>query len=1244
MKTPMKMHVKILKYWLASAFLFSWLSSAQAADLSLSTAPLYLGTAVDPNVFFLLDDSGSMDWSVLTVAHNRYNQYWEDIYDYYDSNYRVTSGNWYSLVSSEVCFRRRGCRTSVGDENIYYMYTNPDNLYESFGDATPETDPETAIVDWRGLSSDFNVLYYNPETDYEPWVGLSDATFTNVDSNPQPGSNGYGENKDLTGFTYYVWEDSHGYSGSYPDGPSDITDGANGEVDLWDNRTRYVVGSSSIAITSYTTASATTVISLGNNCDYSDATDTIPYENCYGTSESNSTVSGVNEWGRTLAQEKQNIANWYEFYRKRSYVAKAAISHVMGDQKNFRYGMTVTENWDSFFVEVPDSSVTDYTAHNANMLDTLYTYQWPRQSTPLRTGLEVAGKYYDAALSGKSDPYISQCQQSFTILFTDGYWNGGNPSYSISDADGDGVSLTLADVAKYYYDKDLSPLTDNVPASAIDPNTAQHMVTFGVAYGVKGNLVDTNADGYPDPELAEDGDWGNPFYNSLAKIDDLWHAAYNSKGLYIEAKYPAEVTDAITDTLSEIADRVGSSASVATNSGSLEAGSHLFQARFDSDKWSGQLLAFALNADGTLQPDPDWDARDELESLDYNSGREIITYNPTANSGAGAGIPFRFPTDYQSPDADSDLNATQLAALMTNAPNSFGTANASEKTANQTYGQNLLNYLRGDRSNEGSSASKFRERNYKLGDIVDSDPQFVGAPRERYPDALEAKPYSTFKSTYSSRASMVYVGANDGMLHGFRESDGTELMAYVPSKLYSTLYELGNQDYSHRYYVNEAPTIVDVYMSGKYDAVSASNGSWRSALVGSLGGGGQGLFALDVTNPANFDESNAADLVLWEFTDEDDADMGYSYSVPSVFKMADGSWAAIFGNGYNNTDADGHASTTGHAVLYVVDIEDGSILRKIDTGAGSTGTPNGLATPALIDVDSDNVVDYAYAGDLQGNMWKFDFTSSTPANWDVAWESGGTPQPLFTTATDQPITTRPAVAYHPDNLGGFMVYFGTGKYLETFDDDAVGAPTQSFYGVWDKNESTLTPFTRSNLLEQTIDNQYSKGYDLNDDMVDDTFYNLRDVSDNAIDFTTDMGWYIDLYPQKIEGVANTNNFGERQVSNALVRDGRVIFTTLLPSQGLCDFGGSSFPMQVSYRTGGALNFPAFDLNGDGVFDDSDTLASGKQSDVGIVPTLSILLDNDTEIAYGSGSSGAIDVIQLNPGALAFGRQSWRQLR
>lgn len=201
---------------------------------------------------------------------------------------------------------------------------------------------------------------------------------------------------------------------------------------------------------------------------------------------------------------------------------------------------------------------------------------------------------------------------------------------------------------RHYYSLYLSPLPNQVPTSLLNDNNKQHMVTFTVAFGVNGLLVDTDNDGWPNPPLAVNGNWGNPFSADPQKIDDLWHAAYNSKGVFVAAQSPQEVVDSIQDALANITDRAGSSASVATNSGTLNAGSYLYQARFDSADWSGQLLAFAINEDGSVDPVPDWNAANVLDSQNYNTGREIITFNPLADvipggTPEGQGVAFRWP-------------------------------------------------------------------------------------------------------------------------------------------------------------------------------------------------------------------------------------------------------------------------------------------------------------------------------------------------------------------------------------------------------------------------------------------------------------------------------------------------------------------------------------------------------------------------------------------------------------------------
>jgi len=1225
---------RVMGWWLLSLLGIAVTPGLHGAPLTLSNAPLFLGVSVDPNVFFMVDDSGSMDWEMLTRPHEYYVNYWEN-----GGVARNTDGLWETFSGTGTCTGRR---------SYTYIFDTADDAYNSCTYPQAQLQPEAHVRDWRGRSPQFNLMYYNPERTYVPWPGMPDASFTAARSNPQPGTAGYAVTRNLTGFIYEVAIDDHGFTGVRPTGPTSSTDGPNGMVDLFDSHVQYTVNAADISRRALTTASAAGMDALNTTCTLARAQAATPYSACFGTTSATTTITGadVDQYGRSVAQTQQNIANWYQYSRRRSLLTKGAIAAVISASPGFRFGLSVINNSATLFAQVPAAGLDEYSAHNNDLLDDLYSYPWPALGTPLRRGLERVGRYYDNVLA-MTDPIISACQQNFSVLFTDGFWNGPNPVGAIGNADGDANSPTLADVARYYYNTDLSPLPNQVPTSLLDDNNRQHMVTFTVAFGVDGLLVDTDNDGWPNPPLAVNGNWGNPFTADPQKIDDMWHAAYNSKGVFVSAQSPQEVVDSIQSALANIADRVGSSASVATNSGTLNAGSYLYQARFDSADWSGQLLAFAINEDGSVDPLPDWNAGDVLDTQNFNTGREIITFNPLADvvpggSPEGQGVAFRWPAAYKTPAALTDMSTSQISRLLTNAPHPAATAIAAQITANQAYGQAITDYLRGQTTNEGVGY-EFRVRNSVLGDIVNSDPRYVGQPSYRYPESIAPKSYSAFRTAYEDRDAIVYVGANDGMLHGFDEANGQERIAYIPHSVFRNLHLLPRQEYTHRYYVDSGPNIVDAYLATMDDPASAVDGLWRSVLVGGVGGGGQSVFALDVTDPDQFDEANAADLVLWEFDDTDDLDMGYTYGKPQIAKMANGRWAAVFGNGYNNTEADGNASATGRAVLYIVDLETGALIRKLNTNSGAAATPNGLATPTLVDYNGDLVVDLIYAGDLLGNVWKFDVTNASPAVWESDYMSGANPRPLFTTQANQPITTQVQVTFHPDGLDGFMVYFGTGKYLEVTDNQPLGQTTQAFYGIWDKNLAALTVFDSTDLVQQTINNQYAEAFDTDDDAVDDANYILRDMSDNDVDFASDMGWKLNLMPVQVEGAANASNFGERQVSNAVVRDGRVIFTTLIPSQQPCDFGGSSFVMQVNYRDGGALGFPAFDLNGDGVFDEVDTNASGRMSDVGIVPTLSILSDSDRDVAFGSGSSGDVDVFELNTGTTASGRQSWRQL-
>ena len=545
----------------------------------------------------------------------------------------------------------------------------------------------------------------------------------------------------------------------------------------------------------------------------------------------------------------------------------------------------------------------------------------------------------------------------------------------------------------------------------------------------------------------------------------------------------------------------------------------------------------------------------------------------------------------------------------------------------------------------------FRPRVSKLGDFVHSNPVYVGPPVSRYED----EEYKTFKTSFSGRTPVVYVGGNDGMLHGFDARNGEELLAFVPYAVADKLYELADPEYSHAYFVDGVQTSGDVCVG------LGATCSWKTILVGSLRSGGQGVYALDVTNPANFKESDAGSIFLWEFNRIHDSDMGFSFGKPLITELPDGKWGVIVANGYN--------SQNGKAVLYVLDALTGNQLAKIDTQSGTASSPNGLSSPTAVDTDLDGKVDFVYAGDLKGNMWKFDLRSTSQSNWKVSYSNGSNPLPLFSGGSNRPITVAPTVGRHPSEVG-YIVYFGTGKYIELTDNQSVGQSLQGFFGIWDDNRNDSdfsSSITNSDLLTQNILHELvlypndTNGDGSNDS--GDEAQTFRITSRNGICWsncggaTPHRGWVFEL-------ALNGANRGEKQVTKPQLRNNRVIFTTLLPAASACSSGGQSWLMELSSIDGSSLLEPPFDLNRDAEFNKEDVnYANWTTEDItsicpagqcpspagllgeGIMQTPTIIdCARGVECKYISGSGGSIDQIDENSGANSLGRQSWRELR
>ncbi len=989
----------------------------------------------------------------------------------------------------------------------------------------------------------------------------------------------------------------------------------------------------------------------------------------YDTGECGDTSS--NAGGVTFASlstaQKKNFANWYSYYRDRLSNAKYALSKVIAQaQSEVRMGhATLHNNGGNSNIKIETMNASITTNPKKALLKALHQAR-SDGGTPLRTKLDEAGKYYECVSgnifgldAGSSQCPIAtnasggSCQQNFTVLMTDGYWNGSFSGPGNTDTDGsgsydggayaDGYSDTLADVAMHYYERDLAPgLSNAVPVTAgVDEATHQHMVTYTIAFGVGGSLSANP------PNRTDAFAWPAVAANTSSTIDDLRHAAYNGRGQYLSARKPDELVTALQNTIGSIGDRTGSSASVAVNSRSLNTTTRLYQARFTSGEWSGDLRALAVNTSGDVSTQV-WSAKDQIKNQNWSTGRAILTRNGTI------GIPFRWTTS-----GGNALTATQQSNL-----NDDPTTTAVD---NDGQGSARLEYLRGSSANEGVGYNyRVRTGGYKLGDIVDSSPIYVGAPIA-LPN-LETTPHSDFRSAYVSRREMVYVGANDGMLHGFDAATGQEKIAYVPSMVFSNLNKLTDPSYAHRYFVNASPTAGDAY--GTFTNVSGvcASGCWRTVLAGGLGGGGKGIYALDVTDPDGsvttsgistallaFNENNAAKIALWEMpaTGANASNMGYVYGQPTVAKVKTGAnssaWAVIFGNGYNSANE--------NAVLYVVNAVTGAVIRDISLvapGYSATGNSNGLSMPAVVDTDGDYVTDRVYAGDLRGNLWRVDLTDNNPNNWKSAYGTAANPEPLFKavdgSGNEQPITVQPEAGTHPDGQSGYMVYFGTGRYLATSDNAASTSPVNTFYGIWDRGNVSQIP--RSKLLPQTISTVMVGSTTVrqvtNDTINWCTVSNIDSCTCNNTTSGKCLGWRDDLL------TATTGSLGEKSVSNPVLKGGtvpRIIFTTLIPETDACTAGGTGPMMELNPKNGGQLPVQVFDINGDGTIDSSDMIGgtipvAGIYPGIGIMPEPTIIRDsaNGTDLKVETGSSGAVMTIKNYVSGTTGGRQSWRQLK
>lgn len=775
------------------------------------------------------------------------------------------------------------------------------------------------------------------------------------------------------------------------------------------------------------------------------------------------------------------------------------------------------------------------------------------------------------------------CQKNFALLMTDGRpTNDSDIASVLRDYDGDCQNASPACLSEdrkpgQSYENTGTDYLDDVAAALRDIDLRPDL-SEGPDKPVVNNLI-TYTIGFADDQVIND-----PLMRDTAA---------NGGGLFLTAVNAEQLGQAFAGAANFILSNTGSAAAVAVNGPRLKAeGDNLaFQAIYNSGNWTGELIAYNLDPITGAVDSVKWRASEQLPAV---IDRKLFTWNPGENSVKPEGVLLAW----------NNLTADQRQALE------IGPAGVADGR-----GAQRLAYLRGDTSAEGDGADSFRPRNSLLGDIVNGDPVHVGNQNFGYdllPDP-EGSSYPGYRAGEAKeRPAMVYAGANDGFLHGFEAASGKELFAYMPAAVLAGANQLTFPQFreQHRFFVDGPPRANDAYIGG----------GWRTYLLGSLGAGGKSIFALDVTDPANF----SAGDIKWEFSDP--ANLGFTFSQPTVARLNNGKWVAIFGNGYQNAG--------NKAILYVLDLANGAVLKTLDTGVGSSTAPNGLSTPVPVDLNGDRIADVVYAGDLQGNLWEFDLggdATAAPDSWKVAF--GG--QPLFT-ARDadgrvQPITGRPAVARHPQK--GVMVFFGTGKYYESGDNDpSQNLAIESFYGIWDKG----APVLRKDLKRQEITGEMVK-------------FGLSLRTTTKVGTGGDGGWYLDL------AFPDGQKDGERVVSTPLLRHGRVVFPTIIPSNIPCG-KGSSWLMELDAMTGGRLEYTAFDLSGEGDFNETDfvpILEKDKEVDVPvsgvkfdtIIDTPGVIQGETSEIKFIVNPDGSIHGLLENIGpSLRSGRRSWRQLQ
>ena len=1221
-------------------FLYSVLAAQAQGDLA--QAPLNVQVQTPPGFIMALDNSGSMRTD--------------------ETLFRTSNGQGHFRYSNNSFFNGANLWTSVsgGGFSIFSHMTTGDGW-----NSTLNADTYGAL-----RSPEHNRAYFNPHVTYTPWLRGDETNDNNspvTAAPPDPRGNCSTGSRCLSNTSAKFTDATYNFT-TYREVTETWRDGFVMPAGTWlfnDKTCNRAPGSNT---TTSSWIQLTTNKTFGSNCEttfrYYPArvylsTDAPPPP---GFNLSRRVlVPGIGPSGSDMyrydiiapnfttggAEAVQNFANWWTYYGNRNRALIAGITNSLKGLSNMRVAAFE-------FVDPPalDSNLTMYDmgspTEKATLINQIRNLRANGSSTPSRRGSAYMINQFHRTDSGAPIKY--ECQRNAAMLFTDGFTNDSSGTlapisayFDVGDQDhslgapyggapysgGVASQNTIADYAMWGYLTNPRPDMPEgrvpVPASCpnagngIDCNPNLHVNFYGVTLGARGAIYDVNAAATANP-YTNPPSWTATSTTNLnpANVDDIWHASLNARGEFINANTPKDITDAMRRILMKVGSGASPSGSISMTGARIGARSlsvvPSYTVRNEGTDWSSTLAVAKVTADLTTGEVIDTSLWRGEETLAAQSHADRRTHTWIGTAGGTSLL----------------ASVTDLAAFCNNPRPGMSRCSAAEITALGVDASQAIDYFLGDTTREVQNGGVLRDRATVLGDIINSTP-VVSAPTDDYGYRTLPAPYGnsyvTYMTTKQSRPAMVYVGANDGMLHAFHgginhlgtvdaANGGREQFAYIPRAVLGHMGNLlfpykasdgGDQKFDHRYYVDGPITTGDAYYGG----------GWKTVLVGTAGAGGRSVFALNVSNSSSFNR-------LWEIDDQHATvavreNIGHVLGKPVIvpFRTTAGavSWKAIFGNGYS--------SVNGRAVLFVVDIDDGTVRMIEAVEAGAPAGPNGLGNIVVVDrrdtvtgfAVQDGFADTVYAADRKGAVWKFDLLGSATS----------ISTPLFTTQThvEDGVTYRQPIigglTATAGGGGGVMLMFGTGSF--SFNGDPGDSSIQSIYGVRDAG-GTVT-LTAADLFGRSI---VTDGDTTRTVTTGSTGGNLN-------------GWYLNLPA------------GERVVGYPRVASGVLFIPAYAPTAADgCSTGGENWLYGLDTRTGApgmaGVRFGSItgDTQGAGVGAVKiPTGGSAPVKDIGVsVLSTSTPIDPEVPRCWMRVSVPGMTEAMFVP--YPCGRQSWRQLQ